>query len=51
MIKLLRIIILGQSNSFLDLKKRYDKTFKNIPTVSEDFLEIIWKYMKTSLII
>ena len=34
------INILGQSNFILNLKKGYDKTLKNISTVSEDWLKI-----------
>ena len=39
-------ILIGQPNSILYLKKGYDKTFKNMPTVSEDFPRIILKCMK-----
>ena len=41
MIKLTTINILGQFSVALNLKKGYDKTLKNIPTVSEDFLKIV----------
>ena len=51
MIKLTIINALGQPNSILGLKKRFDKTIKNIPTTSEDLLWIAWKCMKIELII
>ena len=51
MIKLTILIILGWPNGILDLKKRFDKTLKNIPGVSEDLLRITWKCMKIVLII
>ena len=35
----------------LNLKERYDKTLKHIPTVSEDCLRIDWKCMKIALIV
>ena len=38
-------------DGILNLKKGYDKTFKTIPTVSEDLLKIAWKCMKIALII
>ena len=40
MIKLTIFDILGYLISILDLKKRFDKTLKNIPAVSEDCLEV-----------
>ena len=51
MIKLTIVNILGQPNGILDLKKGYDKTLKNIPTLVVDFLEIARKCMKVALII
>ena len=36
MVKLTAINILGYPNVIFNLKKVYDKTLKNIPTVSED---------------
>ena len=50
MIKLTSLIILGQPNDILDLKKEFDKTLKNISTVSEDLLRIAWKFMKIAMI-
>ena len=49
MIKLTTISILGLG-FILDLKKRYDKTLKNIPTGSSDLLRFVWKYGKVMLI-
>ena len=43
--------ILGQPNFVLNLKKGYDKTVKNIPTVNEDCLRIDWKCLKIVLIV
>ena len=40
MINFTTINISGQPNDILDLKKGYNKTLRNIPTVSEDFLEV-----------
>ena len=40
MINLTTINILGQPNIVLNLKKGFDKTLKNIPTVSEDWMRI-----------
>ena len=40
MIKIKTVNILGQPKDILDLKIEYDKTPKNIPTVSEDCLEV-----------
>ena len=51
MINFTTINIVGQANFILDLKKEYDKTLKNIPTVSEDYLRIDWKCMKIALIV
>ena len=51
MIKPTIINILGQPNGILDLKKKIDKAFKNIPAESEDLLSITWKWMKIELII
>ena len=51
MIKHSTINILGQSNENVDLKKGYDKTLKNIATVIEDLLRIVWKCTKIALII
>ena len=51
MIKLTIVNILGYPNDILDLKKGYDKTLKNIPTLVVDFLEIARKCMKVALII
>ena len=51
MIKLTTINMLGQPNVFLNVKKGYDKILKNIPTLSEDLLKIVWKCMKLALII
>ena len=33
-------------NGYLNSKKGYNKTLKHIPTVGEDLLRIIWKYVK-----
>ena len=49
MINFRTINILGQPNFILNLKKGSDKTLKNIPTVSEDWLRIDWKCMKIAL--
>ena len=49
MIKLTVINILEWHNKIWDLKKGYDKTLENIPTVSEDLLRIVWKSMETVL--
>ena len=51
MINFTTISILGQPNFILNLKNGYDKTLKNIPTVSEDCLSIDWKCMKIALIV
>ena len=51
MIKPTIINILGQPNGILDLKKGFDKAFKNIPAVSEDLLRIAQKCMKIAVII
>ena len=51
MINFTTINILGQPNLILKLKKEYDKTLKNMPTVSEDCLRIDWKCMTIALII
>ena len=51
MIKPTIINILVQPNGIMDLKKGFDKTFKNVPAVSEDLLKIAWKCMKIALII
>ena len=40
MIKLTIIENLGQPKGILDLKKGFDKTIKNIPTLSEGLLRI-----------
>ena len=46
------INILEEPNVILNyLKKGYDKTPKNIPTVSGDWLKIDWKCIKIALII
>ena len=50
MISFTTISMLGWPTFMLDLKKEYDKTRKNIPTVSEDFMRTDWKCMKTALI-
>ena len=50
MINFTTINILGQPSVILNLKKRCDKTLKNIPIVSEDWLRIDWKCMKVALI-
>ena len=49
MIKLTSLNILGQPNDILDLKKEFDKTLKNISTVSEDLLRTAWKCVKIPL--
>ena len=41
MVKLTSLNILGWPNDNLDLKKEFDKTLKNISTVSEHFLRIV----------
>ena len=51
MINFTTINILGQPNFILNLKKGYDKTLKNIATVTEDWLRIDWKCMKIALIV
>ena len=51
MIYFTTINILGQANVIFNLKKGSDKTLKNIPTVSEDWLRIDWKCMKIVLIL
>ena len=51
MIKPTIINILGQPNGILDLKKRFDKAFKNKPAVSEDLLMIARKCMNIAVII
>ena len=51
MINCTTISILGQPNVILNLKKGYDKTLRNIPTLSEDWLMIDWKCMKIALIV
>ena len=51
MIKLTILIILGQPNGILDLKKGFDKALKNKPAISEDLLRIAWKCMKIAKII
>ena len=43
--------ILGQPNGILDLKKGCDKTLRNIPTVSEDQLRPVQKFVEIALII
>ena len=50
MINFTTINILGWPTFMLDFKKEYDKTRKNIPAVSEDFLRIDWKCIKIALI-
>ena len=45
MVDFTAMYILGQHNVILNLKKGYDKTVKNIPTVSNDWLRIDWKGM------
>ena len=40
MIKLTIINILGQPDGILGLKKRFNKTLENLPTISEDLLRI-----------
>ena len=42
MIRLTTVNILGWPNGVLDLKKGYDKTLKNIATVSEYLPRIVW---------
>ena len=51
MIKLTATNTLRQPNVILNLKKGYNKTYKNIPTLSEDLLRIVWICMKIALII
>ena len=51
MIKFTTVKIVGQPNGILDLKRGYNETCKNIPTVSEDLLRIVWKCMKIVRII
>ena len=51
MINFTTINILGYPNFILDLKKEYDETLKNIPTVSKDYLRIDWKCMKIAMIV
>ena len=51
MINFTTIDILGYPNFILDLKKEYDETLKNIPTVSNDYLRIDWKCMKIAMIV
>ena len=51
MIKLTTVKIVRQPNGILDLKRGYNETCKNMPTVSEDLLRIVWKCMKIALII
>ena len=51
MIKLTNIIISGEPNGILNLKKGYDKTLKSIPTVSKDLPRIAWKCVRITLII
>ena len=51
MINLIITNILGKLNVILNLKKGYDKTLKNIPIISEDWLRINWKYIKIALIV
>ena len=51
MIKVKIIIILGQPNGLLDLKKGFNKALENIPVVTKDLLRIAWKCMKIALII
>ena len=51
MIQLKFINILGQLSGILGLKKGYNKTLENIPTVSEDLLKIGWKCIKITQII
>ena len=40
MIKRATLNISGQADGILDLKKRFDKSLKNIPAVSEDLQRI-----------
>ena len=51
MIKFTIANIFRKLNDILDLKKIYDRTLKNIPTVGEVLLKIAWKCMKIALII
>ena len=51
MIKMTIINILRQANGILDLKKGFDKTLKNAPTVSENLLRIGCKCITIELII
>ena len=51
MINFTAINILGQPNVILNLKKGYDKTLKNTPTVSEDWLRSDLKCMKIALMV
>ena len=50
MIKLTIVDILGYPNGILDLKKGYDKTLKDIPTIGKDLLKIACKCMKITQI-
>ena len=45
MIKFLTINILEWLNSIIDLEKVHHRSLKNILTVSEDWLRIVWKCM------
>ena len=47
----LHIVVIFMGFGILDLKKGFNKPFKNIPPVSEDLLRIAWKCMKIALII
>ena len=49
--KLSIINILGELHNILDLKKGYDKTLKNIPTVTENLQRIAYAFMKIAMII
>ena len=51
MIKLTIIDIFGEPHNILDLKKGYDKTLKNIPTVTENLRRIAYAFMKIAVII
>ena len=51
MIKFTIIDIFGYPNGILDLQKRFDKTLRNMLTVSEDLRRIAWKSMKIVLFI
>ena len=51
MMKLTTVKIVRQPNGILDLKRGYNETCKNMPTVSEDLLSIVWKCMKIVRII